>query len=679
MSGRIYPKVQAQQKTLSGASSKSRPLQRICACGQRTIAAAECSMCCSEQSKLLPSQRAFKPPSAFSAEPGNSPSQENGTSFDSALDRASRFGYSFGRIPVHSPATGTIQAKLAINTPGDEYEQEADRISQQVMRTPEPQLQGACACGGARPQCRTEQPAQGYERLQTKPVGSGDLGQTVVPPAVDEVISGPGQPLDTAARAFMEPRFGYDFSQVRVHTGDNVAASMKAVGALAYAHGNDVFFGSGRYSSHTYEGRSLLAHELAHVVQQQFLIPQNDSFACSDAVTEVEAERAAAGSPNQADVAVIWERGAGAIQLKPDGDVKPTEPTLIKLRADSTDRIEDAYVVGSLGETQWRNLLDSAEQAFTNGQSDVATRDLLILYADVAKLAQASRVVRPAGVINVVTGSKGNCRDAKPGLNFTLGNSDQWGANASTSWVDDQGKFGVPLKARGALQPEVAIVLSRSVFKREKEQTLGILRHEMIHAEQDMEDAAKALLSSPKDKSDPVMTSAANAELLGYVEGFMTMFHLTHPAPTSSDHPAFVELLGALDTGHGEVFPWAEADPPVRSEALGRLQEYYCHALDRPHREAFEEWVGHGLTKARIDRLISGPRIKGKSSSEVFSESSSKVFSPGSVDDKRLEVLQAKGDMIGAVIRMTRIQDFYHALQGIITGKCKGLTTAMKI
>src|SRR5690349_5660004 len=129
MSGRIYPKVQAQQKTLSGLSSKSSPLQRICACGQRTIAA-ECSMCCSEQSKLPHSQRAFKPPSAFSAEPGNSPSQENGTSFDSALDRASRFGYSFGRIPVHSPATGTIQAKLAINTPGDEYEQEADRVSQ---------------------------------------------------------------------------------------------------------------------------------------------------------------------------------------------------------------------------------------------------------------------------------------------------------------------------------------------------------------------------------------------------------------------------------------------------------------------------------------------------------------------------------------------------------------------
>ena len=592
-----------------------------------------------------------------------------------------RFRHDFSQIPIHPPAAGALQTKLAINKPGDEYEQEADRISEQVMRMPEPQLQRACACGGGCPKCQTEQPGQEHERLQTKRVGSDNWGQTEVPPSVQTVLQSPGQPLDPMARAFMEPRFGHDFSRVRVHSGENAAASTKAVGALAYAYGSDVIFGAGQYSPHTFEGRRLLAHELAHVVQQQSFIPQNDALACGDTAAEVEAERAAAASAHQDDVAVIRERRAGAIQLKRDGDVKPTQPTLIKIRPGNTDRIEDAYGVGSLDETQWRNLLDSAEQAFANGQSKAATRAFLTLYADVAKLAQATRVVRSSGVINVVTGSKDNCRDAKPGLNFSVRNSDQWGANATTAFVDDQGKFGVKLRARRALQPEVAIVLSRSAFKREKEQTLGILRHEMVHAEHDMEDAAKALLSDPKDKSDPVMTSAANTELLAHIEGFMTMFHLTHPAPTSPDHPAFVQLLGALDVGHRELLPWAEADPSVRSEALGRLQEYYCHALDWPHREAFEAWVGHELAKARRDRLISGPLIRGKSSPEVFSESSSKVFSPGSVDEKTLEVLQHKGgDEVGAGLRMETLQeDFFRGLQSIITSKCKGLTTPMKL
>ncbi len=66
-------------------------------------------------------------------------------------------GHDFSRIPIHPPATGAIQTKLAINQPGDEYEQEADRISEQVMRMPEPRLQRACACGGACPKCQTEQ------------------------------------------------------------------------------------------------------------------------------------------------------------------------------------------------------------------------------------------------------------------------------------------------------------------------------------------------------------------------------------------------------------------------------------------------------------------------------------------------------------------------------------------
>ena len=64
---------------------------------------------------------------------------------------APRFGHDFSRIPIHSPVAGAIQTKLVISKPGDVYEQEADRVSEQVMHMPEPQLQRACACGGECP------------------------------------------------------------------------------------------------------------------------------------------------------------------------------------------------------------------------------------------------------------------------------------------------------------------------------------------------------------------------------------------------------------------------------------------------------------------------------------------------------------------------------------------------
>ena len=82
------------------------------------------------------------------------------------------------------------------------------------------------------------------------------------------VCGSPGRPLDHAARAFMEPRFGRDFSQVRIHTDREAAASAMAVEANAYALGNHVVFGPGQYAPGNPKGQRTLAHELAHVVQQ---------------------------------------------------------------------------------------------------------------------------------------------------------------------------------------------------------------------------------------------------------------------------------------------------------------------------------------------------------------------------------------------------------------------------
>ncbi len=86
--------------------------------------------------------------------------------------------------------------------------------------------------------------------------------------AVDRARQSPARSLDTATRAAMEPRFGRDFGDVRIHTGQQAEASAGAVDANAYTVGRDIVFGPGRYAPHTVEGQRLLAHELTHVVQQ---------------------------------------------------------------------------------------------------------------------------------------------------------------------------------------------------------------------------------------------------------------------------------------------------------------------------------------------------------------------------------------------------------------------------
>jgi hypothetical protein len=137
----------------------------------------------------------------------------------------------------------------------------------QVTAAPAQRLQRTCDCGqhtngeGECAECRKKQ-AGTLQRAATA------NGPNMAPPIVHEVLRASGQPLDAATRGAMEPRFGHDFSKVRVHTDDRAAESARAVNALAYTVGRDVVFNSGRYAPGTAGGRQLLTHELTHVVQQ---------------------------------------------------------------------------------------------------------------------------------------------------------------------------------------------------------------------------------------------------------------------------------------------------------------------------------------------------------------------------------------------------------------------------
>jgi hypothetical protein len=170
-----------------------------------------------------------------------------------------------------SPFRAAIQTKLTINQPGDEYEQEADRVAEQIMQRPEQKLQRACACGGKGSTCETEQSDQEVEYLQTKRVSIQELGQTEIPTIVHDVVRSPGQSLDAPTRAFFEPRLGYDLSSVRVHNDEKATESARSLHALGYTVGRDIVFGRGQYSPGTLVGKQLLAHELTHVVQQRAL------------------------------------------------------------------------------------------------------------------------------------------------------------------------------------------------------------------------------------------------------------------------------------------------------------------------------------------------------------------------------------------------------------------------
>jgi hypothetical protein len=171
-----------------------------------------------------------------------------------------------------------LQTKLKVNTPGDYYEQEADRVAEQVIGMPEAHapvtpvssaatgVQRKCSCGGTCAKCQGREDDQ---HLQMKPAGSGSASLSEAPPIVYDVLSSPGQPLDPVTRAFMEPRFGQDFSSVRVHVDDRAADSAAAIAANAYTRGQHVAFRKGTFNPSSGEGRRLIAHELTHTVQQR--------------------------------------------------------------------------------------------------------------------------------------------------------------------------------------------------------------------------------------------------------------------------------------------------------------------------------------------------------------------------------------------------------------------------
>jgi hypothetical protein len=175
-------------------------------------------------------------------------------------------------------------------------------------------IQRQCACGqhsspgaGECDQCKKKRVS-----LSRQAAGAGPVS---VDSRVRSALDSPGQPLEKETRSLMESRFHHDFSSVRVHTGTRAEESASALQANAYALGRDVVFGHGRYNPATEDGLHLIAHELAHVVQQQHApapSPQTDLEVsepgdAAEREAETAADRVAAGAE-----AGVHERAGGS-------------------------------------------------------------------------------------------------------------------------------------------------------------------------------------------------------------------------------------------------------------------------------------------------------------------------------------------------------------------------------
>jgi hypothetical protein len=178
---------------------------------------------------------------------------------------------SAGPARIATSTTGPVrwvQPKLRITAPGDRFEQEADRIAEEVVKRIEgPHAESSKTGTPSANSASAPQPALSPLAIQTSSISSAAAG-TAAPPSVDRALSASGQALPNETRERMEEQFGEDFGDVRVHVGSAAVGSADDIGARAYTAGRSIVFGSGEFKPGTHEGNRLIAHELTHVVQQ---------------------------------------------------------------------------------------------------------------------------------------------------------------------------------------------------------------------------------------------------------------------------------------------------------------------------------------------------------------------------------------------------------------------------
>lgn len=253
-------------------------------------------------------------------------------------------------------------------------------------------LQRKCACGQhGSPSGECEERKKKREgTLQRAAAGPSATG---VPAIVHEVLRSPGQPLDSAARAFLEPRFSHDFSAVRVHTDPEASDSARAVNALAYTVGHNVVFAAGQYSPRTRSGSKLLAHELTHVRQQAgpTSIPH---AALKMGAQNDQAEREANDTARRVLTGGTAPPVAAEYMTLRKQDVVPVD--LVPTSAEESERLKKLGInLPTVSEGTWRligGVADNAGKTLTE-----AEKQMIEAILKTANVPTGSPLVAPAG------------------------------------------------------------------------------------------------------------------------------------------------------------------------------------------------------------------------------------------------------------------------------------------
>lgn len=314
--------------------------------------------------------------------------KQRGSQRDNSTNDASPTGISKGHgfnllnLKTYPDSPSPVQAKLTVGAPGDKYEQEADAMAAQVMSMPEPatsvpvqremapdeqeeELQTKPLADSITSLVQREAMPEEEQEIQTKPLNTS-IQRDILPeeeavqmkPALQRTgdgsfdasstlesrlssSKGGGSPLPDAVRGFMEPRFGNKFDNVRVHTGSEAVQMNKELGAQAFTHGSDIYYGAGKAPGNN----ELTAHELTHVVQQNTDIASGSGHHQAASVNENSTAEVSRDMPS------FLQSPAGlasftqvSVQCK-----KATEEEINSLKKakpysyDAKNRIEDSY------------------------------------------------------------------------------------------------------------------------------------------------------------------------------------------------------------------------------------------------------------------------------------------------------------------------------------------------
>ena len=336
-----------------------------------------------------------------------------------------------------------IQYRLEIGAVDDPLEAEADRVADHVMRMPDPAISVVPAAPQISRKCAACEEED--RKLQTKP--SAAPAPSEAPPNVHDVLRSSGQSLDQATRASLEPRFGHDFSAVRIHTDPKAAESARSVAAHAYTLGNNIVFGASQYAPATESGRRLLAHELSHVVQQT---------GGSSAVARPRIQRAPDLSVRDKQLACVVRLG-GCASSRDGGIPSPENIQTYNRQCRADSHYSDADITPTNEE-----CLNPPKEPLTTGEA-IALIALVAFLSIPVAVAGAAILAEGAAAVSIVIASLSDA--AMTGAAYYLGNAivvNEIGVFTAGVLMACEGDVAGLLRAIASGDPQALLILAEA-------------------------------------------------------------------------------------------------------------------------------------------------------------------------------------------------------------------------